>query len=59
MNFAEIRPATSMLLDLIEAGIVDPVEVVKAALMWLEDRNVKRMAEVNEFFPYPMDEEDE
>ena len=59
MNFAEIRPATSMLLDLIEDGIVDPVEVVKAALMWLEDRDVKRMAEVNEFFPYPMDEEDE
>ena len=59
MSFAEIRPATSMLLDLIEDGIVDPVEVVKVALMWLEDRDVKRMAEVNAFFPYPMDEEDE
>lgn len=59
MSFADVRPATNLLLDLLEQGIVDPMLVAKTALMWLDDRDVKRMAEMNEFFPYPMDEEDE
>ena len=58
MSFANIRPATDLLLDLLEQGILDPMEVAKTALMWLSDADVKRMAEVNEFFPHSMDEED-
>ena len=59
MSFATIRPATDMLFDMLEQGILDPLEVAKQALLWLEDRDVKRLAEVNEYFPYPIDDETE
>ena len=59
MSFANVRPATDLLLELLEQGIVDPTLAAKTALMWMSDADVKRMAEVNEFFPHSMEEEED
>ena len=51
------RANTNKLLELVEEGVLDPLQVLTAALSWHSDHEVGEMAEANEFFFE--DEEDE
>ena len=54
------RENTNKLLELVDEGVLDPIQVLNAALSWHEDRDVGKMAEANAFFFYDdNDEEDE
>ena len=54
------RVNTNKLLELVDEGVLDPIQVLTAALNWHEDRDVGKMAEANEFFlDIDNDEEDE
>lgn len=53
------RPVLEQLIELLDEGILDPSEVAKTALSWLSEQDLKRMAEVNEFFPYTYTDQDE
>ena len=58
MSYAASRKTTTELLELVDEGVLDARTVLQAALNWLEERDVKRMAEVNEFLlTYDEDEE--
>ena len=58
MSYAASRKTTCELLELVDEGVLDAKTVLQAALNWLEERDVKRMAEVNEFLlTYDEDEE--
>ena len=46
------REYTNKLLDAIDAGIIDPRDVLSAALSYMTEADVKDMCEVNEFFSY-------
>lgn len=43
------RKNTNKLLELIEEGVLDPTQVLTAALNWHSDHEVGEMAEANEF----------
>ena len=53
------RKNTNKLLELIEEGVLDPIQVLSAALSWHSDRDVGEMAEANEFILFEEEEEDE
>ena len=53
------RIHTNKLIELVEEGVLDPIQVLKAALNWHEDREVGQMAEANEFILPEEDEEDD
>ena len=54
------RENTNKLLELVDEGVLNPMQVLKAALSWHSDRDVGEMAEANEFFlDSDDDEEDE
>jgi hypothetical protein len=54
---------TTKLLDLIEQGVLDPMSVLEAALVYMGEDDVEDMAWSNDFFTEdeeePEDEEDE
>ena len=50
-NFLLARQHTEVLLDMVAEGIFDPLDVLKSALCWMSDDQVRRMAEANEYFP--------
>ena len=53
------RENTNKLLDLVDEGVLDPIQVLKAALSWHSDRDVGEMAEANEFFSDNDDDDEE
>ena len=53
------RENTNKLLELVDEGVLDPVQVLTAALNWHSDYEVGEMAEANEFISNNNDEEDE
>ena len=55
--YCNSRVNTNKLLEIVEAGVLDPLQVLTAALNWHSDHEVGEMAEANEFFFE--DEEDE
>ena len=50
-NVLLARHHTEVLLDMVAEGIFDPLDVLKSALCWMSDDQVRRMAEANEYFP--------
>lgn len=53
------RENTNKLLELVDEGVLDPIQVLTAALNWHSDHEVGEMAEANEFISDNDDEEDE
>ena len=45
------RHHTAVLMSMIEEGIWDAKNIAIAALSWMSDDEVRRMAEANELFP--------
>lgn len=57
MSYSDVRKTTNRLIELAEDGVILWEDIARAALNWLSEDDVKRMAEVNEFLPE--DEENE
>ena len=54
------RTYTNKLIELVEEGVLDSIQVLKAALNWHSDHDIGEMAEANEFILFEEeDEEDE
>jgi len=53
------RENTNKLLELVDEGVLDPIQVLTAALNWHADHEVRQMAEANEFILDEEEEEDE
>ena len=50
MSYQHPRKNTDDLLALVEEGYLDPLTVLKSALIWMSDQEVKEFALANEFF---------
>lgn len=53
------RKNTIRLLELIDEGVLDPIQVLTAALNWHSDHEVGEMAESNQFFSLDNDDDEE
>lgn len=53
------RKNTIRLLELVEEGVLDPVQVLTASLNWHSDHEIGEMAEANEFFFTDNEDEEE
>lgn len=51
------RKQTCHLLELVEEGVLDPTETLRAALMWLSESDVYDMSERNDLPRYDEEEE--
>ncbi len=52
------RQATDKVLEMIEAGLLDPKDVVLMCLKWMSEDSVKEMCEANEIDLDRKDEEE-
>jgi len=55
---SDVRRATDKILEMVEEGILDKDTVIMSCLKYMSEDDVADMAQMNEFFPMP-DEEDE
>jgi hypothetical protein len=53
------RMVTNQVLEMVADGILSWETVAMAALSYMSEADVADMAELNEFFPYDGDEEEE
>ena len=58
-SYARSRPATTRLLDMMDAGEIDARAVADMALMWLAESDVKEMMLANDLVETDEDETDE
>jgi len=47
-SYARMRPATTRLMDMMDAGEIDARAVADMALMWLSEHNVAEMMRAND-----------
>ena len=52
----DVRKASNKFIELVEEGLLDPVEAVRMCVKWMSEDEVKEMCEANEIY---FDEEDE
>lgn len=57
--YVPARQNTNRILEAIAEGLLDRDVVILAALNHMDDNDVGKMAEANEFFPEDIDSEDE
>lgn len=55
----QTRKYTTMLLDMVDQGVIDPKKLVEACLSYMSEADVYDMAWTNEFIPDEDDEGDE
>jgi hypothetical protein len=53
------RQAHCQILEMIDDGILDPRYVLEAALGWMSDDDVEKMAYANEIFDHEDEDEEE
>lgn len=53
------RKFTNKILELVEEGMLDKEEVIRMCLMWMSERDVAEMYQVNWKEQYESDDEDE
>jgi len=56
---SDVRQATDKILEMVEEGILDRDTVIMSCLKYMSEDDVADMAQMNEFFPMPDEEEDE
>lgn len=55
----EVRKYSNKLMELVETGVLDPVDVVRMCVKWMSEDAVQGMMEANEIeYEYPAEEED-
>jgi hypothetical protein len=56
----EVRKYSNKLMELIETGVLDPVDVVRMCVKWMSEDDVQGMMEANEIeYEYPEEEDEE
>ena len=58
-SYARMRPATSRLIDMMDAGEIDARVVANMALQWLSESDVEEMMQANDLVESDEEEEDE
>ena len=53
----DVRKYSNKFIEIVETGLLDPVEAVRMCVKWMSEDDVKEMAEANELFEE--DKEDE
>ena len=54
----EVRKYSNKLIELVETGVLDPVDAVRICVKWMSEDDVQSMMEANEI-EYDYEEEDE
>jgi hypothetical protein len=57
MVYVPVRQYTNKMLAAIDEGLLDRDQVILACLNWMSDRDVKLMAEANEFLEEEEDDD--
>jgi uncharacterized membrane protein YjgN (DUF898 family) len=55
---SEVRKCSNRFIEMVEEGLLDPVEAVRMCVKWMSEDDVAAMAEANEIFEDEEDEED-
>ena len=56
----EVRKYSNKLMELVETGVLDPVDVVRMCVKWMSEDDVQEMMEANEIeYEYPEEEEED
>ncbi len=56
----EVRKYSNKLMELVETGVLDPVDVVRMCVKWMSEDDVQGMMEANEIeYEYPEEENEE
>ena len=55
-SYANARPATSRLMDMMDEGMIDARAVADMALMWLSEHSVAEMMQANDLVERDEDE---
>jgi hypothetical protein len=56
----EVRKYSNKLMELVETGVLDPVDVVRMCVKWMSEDDVQEMMEANEIeYEYPEEEDEE
>ena len=58
-SYARSRPATTRMMDMMDAGEIDPRVVADMAISWLSESSVKEMMLANDLVEDEADEEDD
>ena len=56
---SDVRQATDKILEMVEEGILDRDTVIMSCLKYMAEDEVADMAQMNEFFPMPDEEEED
>jgi hypothetical protein len=56
----EVRKYSNKLMELVETGVLDPVDVVRMCVKWMSEDDVQGMMKANEIeYEYPEEEDEE
>jgi hypothetical protein len=56
----EVRKYSNKLMELVETGVLNPVDVVRMCVKWMSEDDVQGMMEANEIeYEYPEEEDEE
>lgn len=56
----EVRKYSNKLMELVETGVLDPVDVVRMCVKWMSEDDVQEMMKANEIeYEYPEEEDEE
>lgn len=56
----EVRKYSNKLMELVETGALDPVDVVRMCVKWMSEDDVQGMMKANEIeYEYPEEEEED
>ena len=58
-SYARSRPATTRMMDMMDAGEIDPRVVADMAISWLSESSVKEMMLANDLVEDESDDEDD
>ena len=56
-SYANVRPATSRLMDMMDEGLIDARAVADMALMWLHEQSVAEMMRSNDLLQEDLEDD--
>lgn len=56
-SYANVRPATSRLMDMMDEGLIDARVVADMALMWLHEQSVAEMMRSNDLLQEDLEDD--
>ena len=55
----DVRKTTNRLLEMIEDGIIKPLDAVEMCLQWMSEDDVEEMCKANDIFPEEEENEED